>query len=538
MPLVPVVSASRASVARTHHYGEKHMSLRILFLSAIAAFGLIGIQSHANAALKTDPFAYDPSFNGGNAIEDRFAALSTDRKFVAWKAVRLANGDVVVAGLVPPGFQADQPNGYFNLGLVRYSASGGRVPWPNATPMYDYYSQHTYIAYPNNSNLGRFTAVRDIKSLNGFLYVLVDYEPSAIAADVHLVVFSEDGRFVEETGTFTSGLNEYGAGLATYSYNTVRPGGGFVTVSKIIAVATYLTGGGRGIITVKRFSVATDGSTTLDNAFGPSGTGVKDYVPPNSFCAASPCSIRAAAVAVTQGIGLLGDHPRVYIGAQSLWQDNDWDPVVLAIDGSSGDALSFGSNGFLISAWDIGGDNAELTADIAATGQATDSDEIYLLSRVSMDCRPGIGLLKLNSHGLLVSSFGHLGMTLFGGSNDSNCTSAAVNTLPAAMVLQGDRIAIVGTEGYISPTIGNQYRPLLAIVDRQNGAVRESRAMLPAHVPGATFTNGSGWNDVVADDQGRFIATGPLYDSLGSKPLFGTARYAPDRIFGDDFEQP
>lgn len=516
------------------------MSLRILFLSTIALLG-IGVRSDADAALNADPFACDPTFYDGNAIPDRFAAVSADRTFVAQKAVKLTNGDVVVAGLVPPGFQADQANGYFNVGLVRYGSSGDRVSWPHANPEYDYYFLHTYIAYPN-SEQARFTGVRDIKAFNGFLYVLADYRTAVSNADVRILVFSEDGRFVQWTGAFATGLDEYGAGLAPYAYQVVRPGGGIVTISRIVAVATYAAAGtGRAVITAKRFDVETDGHAVLDTTFGPYGNGANDYPAPNAYCeAGSQCSVRAAAVAVTQGIGLLGDRPRVYVGAESLWSGNDRDAAVLAIDGSSGDALSFGINGFARYPFDVGGDFNEITVGVAASGRASDDDEIYLVSQVSMSCRPGVGVLKLDSHGARVAAFGNFehGKTIFGGSNQDTCPAGALSTLPKGIALQDDRVAVVGTEGYVSPILGFLYEPLLAIVGSRDGTVRESRALHPSHTAGAAYASGGGWNDVVANGDARFVATGPLYDSLGSKSLFGTAGFVSDRIFGDDFGQP
>lgn len=525
------------------------MSIRTLFLLVIALLG-IDTQRDSNAALNSDPFAFDPDFYNGNALEDRFAAISTDRTFKAQKLVKLDNGDVVAAGLVPAGYQPDQANGYFNIGLVRYNASGGRVAWPNITAAYNYYN-NMYIAYPNSTG-SKYTNVRDIKAIAGFIHVLADYQYDAADSDVVILSFSENGQFVGLFSAFDTTLTESGAGLAVYAIPYCM---GIHPCIKIITVATYVNGSGRAIITTKRFRMDTSGSPayipngmlSVDNDYGLGGNGTVDFPAPDIACwqTMSPCSIWAKSVAAT---GTNTANPRIYVSAETLYVDQDRNPAVLAFNGADGSAVAefdhhggpgYGIPGFVLHRFDIGGNHDDETVGIAVSGTGGGDDKIYVLSKVAQNCRPGIGVLSLDGTGRL-NLWGNfdLGKSVFGGSNAQSCPFDVNNTLPSAITVNGNRLAIAGTEGRFNPALGNLYDPLLAIVRASDGTVIESRSQRPSHAAGASYVSGGGWNDVIANDANRFITTGPLYDSLGSKPLFGTARFVADRIFGNGFENP
>jgi hypothetical protein len=508
---------------------------RIAFLFVVALLG-IHVPRAANAAMNTDPFVYDPRFYTGNAIEDRFAG-SASSSFTAAKLAKPGNGDVVVAGLVPPGFQPDQGNGYFNIGLVRYDYTGGRVPWPNITPAYDYWNG-MYIAYPNDAS-ARYTAVRDIKTADGFIYVLADYQYTATDADVNILVFAQDGHFVGSYAAFDTTLDEHGAGLATYWYWCGQSG--LDVCSRVIAVATYDNGAGRTIITAKRFVAAADGPLAVDTVFGPFGNGANDYPAPNSAClTSSQCSAHASAVAISLMIGA-PESPFLYVGGELIWTSQQSAAAVLAIDGRTGNALSgFGSaSGYARYPFTNGKDR---TTGIAAT----DADSsgagrtIYLGAWMQTYCAPAIGVLKLDGNGNGVAGFGNTsvaGMAFIGGDNDpSHCSGTLYPryTFPQGIALGSSGLAIAGFE--MRHEAGSTFTdPLLVLISSSDGAILDSRAARPPHANGAYFTDGGIWNDVITYND-RFVTTGPLYDSLGNRPLFGTARFVSDRIFGNDFE--
>lgn len=488
----------------------------------------------AAAMLDTDPYVADTMFYDGNAIEDRFAG-GVDATFIARKIVRLGNDDIVVAGLVPAGFQPDQPNGHFNIGLVRYDSSGGRTPWPNITPAFGYWND-MYIAYPNNP-AGAYTSVRDARVADGFVYLLADYQFGATDSDVHILVFAQDGRYIGTYAAFDTTLDEHGAGLVTYRY-WCGPSG-IDVCSRVVAVATYANGSSRDIITAKRFVADASGPLSVDAAFGPFGNGANDYPAPNDACAAaSQCSAHASAVAISEMTGA-PESPFIYVGSELAWSASQRAAAVLAIDGRTGNALSgFGqANGYARYPFTIN----DLSVGIVATGADSSGAgrTIYLAAWVVTYCTPAIGLLKLDGNGDGSAGFGNAGMAIIGGDNDpAHCAGTPYPryTFPQAIALAGERLAVAGFEmrhdGAMTST-----DPMLTIVSTRDGSVLDSRASRPSHAPGATYTDGGMWSDVTSTNM-MFVTTGPLMDSLGIRPLFGTARFKSDRIFGNDFEHP
>ena len=91
----------------------------------------------AVASLDTNPYIYDPTFNGGVIVEDGFVSTTVNSGLLGLKLAIAANGDIIAAGIVSAAFQTPPPN---NLGLVRYSANGGRVAWSSPTPAYSFFN--------------------------------------------------------------------------------------------------------------------------------------------------------------------------------------------------------------------------------------------------------------------------------------------------------------------------------------------------------------------------------------------------------------
>ncbi|MEO7323443.1 MAG: hypothetical protein ABIW82_01295 [Dokdonella sp.] len=505
-------------------------------LALALGFVSVGMPSLATASA-SDPFAYDSSFYGGSPIDDGFNGI-TNEGYYAQKLVRLADGDVVVAGLVPTYQGHSQGNGQYNLGLVRYGSNGERVSWSHPTSIYAHFND-IYLILPAAN--GHYTAIRDIKEIGSYIYVLADYQVSATNTDVYILAFGLDGSLVGNYAAFTTSVYETGGGLIGYAYPNCP---GVTPCNAVIAVATYLTDAGRTIITAKRFLVGggpppgfvPNGTLSVDTTFGPYHNGANDYALPNFGCAAgSNCSIRAvgvAAVRTTTGT------PTLYIGGERLYQDQDRDPVVVAVDGNSGNLISnFADSGFSIHPFDLADHSNDVSIGIAAGTQGDRStDEIYMLSKVEVICHSsvGIGVLKLDGNGALVNSFWAGGQHAFGGDNSGACTGGGEADTPSALALDGNRLAIVGTRR-LSASPG-AFEPLLATLSTTDGAVTDFRVQPPLRQDGTPWSPGNGWNDVVASGNGTFTATGALIDQFLSPPIFGTARLRSDRIFANGFE--
>jgi hypothetical protein len=488
----------------------------------------LAVGGAASAAPNTDPYVYDPAFNSGVVIEDRFAATSTDNRQIAQKLVVLPNSDVIVAGLVPAAFQANQSSGY-NLGLVRYGQDGSRVPWGGPTPAYSYYFDH-YLDYPNG-NTAAYRAISGIIYADDHVYVLVDYAYSATDYDVYIVAFDVDGAWVGTTAAFSTSLMEHGAGLVA------SPG-------SLIAVATYQDGTGRGIVTLKRFARDPAGSLTVDTTFGHVNNGAIDHAMPNDRCDAPPCSVHARALTALRTDTTA---PTLYIVGDAPNAGSDWNPFVMAVDGAAGDlSTSFGGGtGIYVQYGDISGssklDSGRAIAASTSGGEA--SDIIYLAAEYAQQCGEVTAITKLRASVALPGgpytlpdyAWGAGGTALFGGDNSLVCGAGTHVTVPNAMVLSGSRLAIVGQDdiiGTITPLRG----PMLAMVRVSDGALIEFHDYLALRGDGSVWGKSS-LDDVVAAAGNRFTAAGTIDDaqSAGGQ-LFGTARFASDRIFAGDFE--
>ena len=180
---------------------------------AIAAGALIYCVARlATANPYLDHHADDPAFNGGVALDDRFAT-GPDTPHYAEKIAALPNGDVVVAGLVPTASQTGNIVGG-NIGLVHYTSDGGRTGWANPAPAYASYF-NLYITFPNLEG-ATYSHVVDMKVVGDYIYVLADYQVGSPDKNVYVLVFGIDGSYVGGYAAFTTGLYEFGAALVPY----------------------------------------------------------------------------------------------------------------------------------------------------------------------------------------------------------------------------------------------------------------------------------------------------------------------------------
>ena len=498
-------------------------------MKAVAVLFALVLLRSASAALDTDPYVYDPSFNGGVVLEDRFAATTLDTSLIGLHLAHASNGDVIAAGMVPSAFQSSPPN---NLGLVRYGAGGERVPWNSPTSIYSFFGSH-YVDFPNSVN-GDIGWVHDLKIFEGRIYVLVDIGPADGDRDVRVVVFDEGGAFIESVAAFTTGLDETGASLVPYCFVLFNGG---PRVCKLSATATYATSSGRQTITMKRFQIAAgDGTLSVDNSFGISNNGAMDQVAPDALCnAGANCSW-----SIRTGTALRTDtnSPTIYLTGTVMTGANAPDAFVVAISGFDGSlATDFGGgSGIHVN---YTGNNGSGSAVIATTSGNASTDVVYLASNVSETCGVKGSVTKLRAQVALPGgpftepdfSWANGGTRDIGG-NPGSCGN--VHSSLTSLALDGDRLAVSGYE-YLDNASPS---PLFSIVRVADGTLTEfARAGFPATHADGTPWGGAAFYDIVANGGGRFTTTGYLHDaSANNATLFGTERFASDRIFGDGLE--
>lgn len=499
---------------------------------SLAALGAGMSARPASASLDIDPFLYDPSFNYGFVVEDRFASTTTASYLLGLRIARAGNGDVVAAGIVPAAYQSSPPAN--NLGLVRYGPGGERVAWTSPTPAFVFYEDR-YVDYPNSTS-GNIGWVEDLKVVGGRIYALTDSTFGAGNRDVRIAIFTDGGAFIDDVPAFTTGLDEVGAALIPYSYPTFDGSGNPVTQQMLVAVATYSSGLGRQIITMKRFVVsALDGSLAVDNSFGISGNGAMDQALPDSFCdAGSNCSwiVNDAAVARDDT-----NAPTFYLAGTVLTSASDSNAFVAAINGYDGSLSPAFGHGDGIYVNYLESSSSGVGVAVAPAADAAD-DAVYLASNASEACGQKGAVTKLRPQVTLPEgtmtlpdfTWGDGGTRGIGG-NPGSCGN--VYTYLTRVALDGERLAFSGYENIV----GTIPDPLFSVVRVSDGMLTEfARAgFAPLRADGTPWGGGT-FMDLVPAGNGRYATTGYLYDaSANNALLFGTARLVSDRIFGDGF---
>jgi len=500
----------------------------------------------------------DPGFNGGGFILDRFAGPNT-ANYRGRKVARSQNGDIIAVGLVPPYNQPDQPNGYFNIGLVRYDATGRRVAWA-WNSAYGHYNNE-YLIYPGGETSGqlppRFTAVKDLKVFGKRIYVLVDNEPTAGDSNTHLLVFTDNGadsgRFLGHYNMSTAPtIREYGAGLA------VMPGLLTIAPDRLVVAMTQFDASGP-YVTVRRYIIGGANPVEPDTAFGDNGSRHISLTRAAGGCAPSAavngfCPLQAYSIDIGhRGLGS-GASP-IYIGAERQYSSptassNDWDVAVIKLDSNGTLQTSFGTgtgngggNGFAFVQFERGRMEDRIRGiHVRTTGLGLPNspyrDELYVVASISQECAAGVGIGKLDASGQFVSSFGAYGKVRFGGWDDPGDAQACAvynATRPFAVARAGDTLAIAGqSDAYV----WGDFLPSAAVgfVDIDDGSVLPgfTHAVTP---PWASFPSTSTLYGIIANDDGSFTVTGDAGDtSTGNTLLFATARITSDSIFADGFQ--
>ncbi|MEO7431855.1 MAG: hypothetical protein ABIR62_07490, partial [Dokdonella sp.] len=202
------ISSSAHERPRPSAYPLAALALIAVFLSgsATAAMATSTVDGDSGTALDSpdntdgslqDRYRHAPSFNNGGDYPDHFAS-APNADMIGLLTAPLGNGDIVVAGLVPNvGASGTCSNGTSrcNIGLVRYNASGVRVPWPD--PAGFGFNGNQYVVYPNDVSVG-YQYLRDLKVVNGTIYLLQDgfnaSQPGIGRQNVSIVSFFDNGR--------------------------------------------------------------------------------------------------------------------------------------------------------------------------------------------------------------------------------------------------------------------------------------------------------------------------------------------------------
>ena len=515
------------------------------------------VASGACANPLPDHFAYDLSFNGGNALDDRFAT-GPDTPHFAERILQLPNGEVVVAGLAPVASQT----GNFvpgNIGLVHYGANGQRIGWTNPQPAYATYF-NIYITFPNELS-AQFQHIADIEYFDGHIFLLADYQASAGDRDVYVVVMNPDGNIVGAYGAFTTGLYEFGAALVPYSY-TLLINGVPTTQRRMIAVANYDSGGPHWIVTMKRFSIDATGALSVDNSFGHIGNGAIDQPLPVGFCEAGTANACSGAAVDAVGVRTDSGTPTLYLLGNVDRRPPaglvpTTDAFVMAVDGSSGDLVGeFGDAGLYGQALQIGNYSfgsyntfGPAKRILASGGGDLSGDLLYFMTanNAFQSCSHyGAAIYKVRAR---VGPPFDATLPDFNWADGGKATLAArpqcvspdvsvhLDFRPSAMALDGTTLAVSG-QSFRADNVLSTVR----FSDGEVTAFERYQWLRPNGTYWENIDGGggldSGYADIAATGDGRWTVTGTICDATAAVAcaLYGTTRLWSDEIFGNGYD--
>ena len=489
-----------------------------------------------------DEYVPDPAFNHGYLGRDHFAAANSLDQVGAVTA-QLANGDMVVAGLVPDGvgggFCGDGTK-LCSIGLVKYSATGQRVTWPNAGANGRF--SNNYFVYPGGSSSFQYQYIRDIKVRGIYIDVMVD-EPdrdhTALTLghrNVHIFTFSDDGLSVRSWPAF--GL---GVGAAD---NVDFYGGQMVVINSTTMIVTATAYDSVGpFIAVTRLRQQNNGYLESDNGWGSVyGGGLYNriirYYAPADTCSAPPCN-----ATTNYAVKPVGDFTEdFYVAGSVQFSGDDWDVATLKISSQTGALKSaFGGDGWVTTAFDqLNSTGKDLTAGIYAY-----QNDVYLAGQVAQKCHDGIGVAKLNgATGGANTAFGGVGKVVFGGQGNAQfCFGQGPQAdVPTGISATGGRIGIAGYRGNRS-IVTNAYSvdPMLAVVNAVNGQVLDIDSHPIVRADGTRYGDA-----VLYGIYGGPLATSPFTvagngrdASAGNTLSYVAGKFIPvsaDRIFASGFD--
>lgn len=493
--------------------------------------------SSVDANLAADPLAieapdgtpqithwdFDPAFAAHGWGIDRFSDSSA-KNYYGRKIARLDNGDIVIAGLVPRAGSSTSDQ----LGLVRYTAAGRRIAWASVDPTWSRYSSQ-YIVYPNgaaNQPSGAFVSVVGLQEYAGNLFVMVNEQSADGAVHPIVMVFAESGFFRGWWTYVPGGSNQ-------------KPGTGFtISSSKLIVLGAdpSPSDSGRPQMWMSRYSIAANGSLSADQDFGSQGIATYRASACTVVASSTYCDTYPAAIAPTGGLTQLVS-PKFYVIASVRGPGHiDFSTATMRFNGNGSRDTTFNystSSGYDGSFdFDDGGDNADIAVAIRTTYHLVVPvqvvEDIYVVSKVSRSIQAGIGVVRMDGSGQLVSGFGNGGKVLTGGCGDGsgNCQFSNVEDVPFSMTLSKGYLGIAGWFQGFDGTVHRFTEPMFAAVNAGNGTV-ENIYNYPIQIGDAAFY------DVVGNGDGTFTLAGDAREiANGNNVAYLTARLQPhDFIF-------
>jgi hypothetical protein len=513
-------STAKAGRANCDASNSQFGHLAVLLLSLILAWS-----GTANA-----DYGFDPGFNPNYTI-DAFATGENGGAFRSGeRLVTLPDGDIVVAGAMR--FPNDPlMSSFINVGLVRYSPSGIRKTWTGPAGPYSWFNRQ-YIVYPNTANGSsgdtRITYVADIGQANGKIYVLIErrYESSPFDADSSVLVFNDDGSFIEQRLVLGSTDEEWAVAL------DVRETG----IASAPVAVTVLGNFNFSNFAVAKFVEAPDGFLATDSTFN-GGLPLTIILPACSFepvCAVSPVDI----VRPDRLFGL-DQEPIYLLGTVSL-SGTDRDMLVIKVLANGVIDTSWGLNGQRFIAYDQSNSDLSDTATALVVSSVSAhsgfDDTVWVSGTVNRSCKPGIGIAKLQPDGQFDPSFGSNGRVVYGGSIETGSICEFDTALSAnAMTLQDGELAVAGTASALDQG-GTERTDGMLLTVGANSASLHGIDALPLVQNGARVGDSFPYG-VQNAGNGRYLVSGfgewtGVYGSL----YISARLWLADRIFANSFE--
>lgn len=481
--------------------------------------------------------AFDPYY--GPIGLDHFAADNAADQVGAVTA-QLSNGDRVVAGLVPDGNGSTCNNGTAtcSIGLVRYSQANQRIVWTNPGDNGRFFDN--YVVFPGGSATAlRYQYIRDVKVMNGVIYVMVDTNDSSTGLgrqDVRIIAFNEDGSFL---GIGLQGVFGYanGGDLSEDFFGAQMV---IINSDRMMVVATAYDSSGP-FVAVNRLNILPDHSLQQDPDWGvqygnTTVNRLTRYYGPGGYCDQPRCNVLAGYAARQEGFATPTDF---YVGGSIQINGDDWDTIALKISSEDGSIKPEFNGGWSRVAYDDTNSNF----DDRGAGIYVFQDDVYLGAQVARECHPGIGLAKLNgATGDFIPDFGNGGKIRIGGegSDDPQCSNGFADHVPFAISATGGRIGIVGLHHYIDQGELERVDPLLVVINAVNGQVLDFADHTVRRADGSragdavlysVFGGPNATSPFTVSGNGRDTAAGNTLSYLSGRfvPLSG------DQIFADNF---
>lgn len=517
--------------------------------NSFVALGLIAVSVHASPVHAAGMYSMDSDFNSGRwrleSLADQTPLNNAD--YHGAKIARLANGDVIVVGRVPEFEATNPPEDRRNVGLVRYDATGNLLSWGTSSP-HHFGPDNEYVIYPNTATPS-YTAVVDLKVFGNRIYVLTNsHIPLFDLRIVTVLVFDLDGTLISNNVALDrTEFHQFGGGLTLYNVG----GPGSATTKVIVVGNTNFPD--RTSPTFVRMTLQANGSLTRDTNIG-DAEGYVDLHLPDQYCLAEvqPCTAQANAV-TTVASGILGQDRYIYIGGTRRHNaDGKWDYLAISTSTSGVLRLGFNFDGIRPLSYDEGGDFFDTASSIQARRLSTDPivDEVFLAGRVRRGHgTSGVGVVKFNQNGALQNQppfvFGNGGWQVFGGCGTGPICHQQPTSLARAMVINGDRLGIVGRSEFTpictppDPCSPTRINPMFAAVNIADGALLSFGSFPQLASDGTSLgRNAEAWG-VAAAGPDAFAVSGLGRSGMHLRWRYLTGRIAiTDSIFDDRYQAP